>query len=165
MVYQVTRTIARMLSGAIVLIIYLFQVNNRYQAGLSAAEGFQSLGQLMLIFIGIGIAVTIAVEIVFHILFSIGLAVKESVKNGSCNDKDIEKTINQEMIEDEMAKLIELKSMRVGFITAGIGFVSSLVFLALGYPVFLMVNTVFVSFLIAGIMEGFARIYYYKRGI
>jgi len=165
MVYQVTRTIARMLSGAIVLIIYLFQVNNRYQAGPLAADGLQSLAQLMLIFIGIGIAVTIGVEIVFHILFSIGLAVKESVKNGSCNDKDIEKTLNQEMIEDEMAKLIGLKSMRVGCITVGIGFMTSLVFLALGYPVFLMVNTVFVSFLIAGVTEGFARIYYYKRGI
>jgi len=166
MAYQISRTITRILSGAILLIIYLVQVTNKYQAGLLAIDELQSLAQMMLLFIGIGIGVTIGMEIVFHILFSIGLAVKESVKKGSsCNDEEIEKTINQEFVEDEMAKLIDQKSLRVGYITAGIGFITSLVFLALDYPVFIMVNIFFVSFFIAGMMEGFARIFYYKRGV
>jgi hypothetical protein len=165
MSYQVTRTITRSLSGAAVLIIYLFHINSRYQAGLLAMDEYQSWALIMLIFIGIGIAVAIVVEIVFHILFSIGVAVKESIKGVSCNEEDIEKAIKQEMVEDEMAKLIDLKSMRAGYITAGIGFIASLIFLALDYPVFLMVNIVFGSFLTAGIIEGIARLYYYKRGV
>jgi len=165
MSYQVTRTITRILSGAAVLIVYLLYVYNRYQAGLLAMDEYQSWALTMLIFIGIGIAVAIVVEIVFHILFSIGVAVGESIKGAPCNDKDIEKTIKQEMVEDEMARMIDLKTMRVGYITVGIGFFASLIFLALDYPVFIMVNILFVSFFTAGIIEAAARLYYIKRGI
>jgi len=169
MTYQIARTLTRILSGTVLLIIYLVQVTSRYQGGVLTMDQLQSLGQLMLVFIGIGIGVTIAVEIVFHILYSIGIAVKASVKTGSCNDKDIEndieKTIEQEFVEDEMAKLIDLKSLRVGYVTSGIGFVASLIVLALGNPVFIVLNILFVSFFIAGIIESFARIFYYKRGI
>ncbi len=165
MTYQIARTLTRILSGAALLIIYLVQVTSRYQSGVLAMNELQSLAQLMLVFIGIGIGVTIAAEIVFHILFSIGLAVKETVKTGSCDDKEIEKSINQEFVEDEMAKLIDLKSLRVGYITAGIGFITSLVVLALDYSAFLVFNIFFCSFFIAGLMEGFARIFYYKRGL
>jgi len=165
MSYQVTRTITRILSGSAVLIIYLFHVNSRYQAGLLAVDQLEAWAQIMLIFIGIAIAVAIVVEIVFHILFSIGVAVKESIKGVPYNEKDIEKTINLEMLEDEMAKLIDLKSMRVGYITTVIGFIASLIFLVLNYPVFITVNILFVSFFTAGIIEGIARLYYYKRGI
>src|SRR6056297_4369360 len=112
MTYQIARTLTRILSGTVLLIIYLVQVTSRYQGGVLTMDQMQSLGQQMLVFIGIGIGVTIAVEIVFHILYSIGIAVKESVKAESCNNQDvekdieknIEKNIKQEMVEDEMAK-------------------------------------------------------------
>ena len=173
MTYQIARTITRILSGSVLLIVYLVQVTGRYQSGVLAMNELQSLAQLMLVFIGIGIGVTIAVEIVFHILYSVGIAVKESVKVEACNDKDrekdieedIEKNIKQEMVEDEMAKLIDLKSLRVGYVITGIGFITSLIILVLGYPIFLMVNILFGSFFLAGIMEGFAKIFYYIRGV
>jgi len=69
------------------------------------------------------------------------------------------------MVEDEMAKLIDLKSLRVGYVVCCIGVVFSLVLLAFGYPVFLSVNLLFVSLFIAGIVEGFSRIFFYLRGI
>lgn len=166
MTYQISRTITRILTGAVLLTVYLFQVYNRYQAGILSMEKIQSLAQLMLVFLGIGIVVTIAVEIVFHILFSIGVAMKETIKKeGDCDDKEIGRTIKQEMVEDEMAKLIDLKSLKIGYVISSIGFVSSLISLALGHPVFITVNILFVSLFIAGILEGFARIHYYKRGI
>ena len=173
MTYQIARTITRILSGTVLLIIYLLQVTSRYQTGVLAMNELQPLVQLMLVFIGIGIGVTIAVEIVFHILYSIGIAVKESVKAESCNSKEVEKdieknienNIKQEMVEDEMAKMIDLKSLRVGYVTTGIGFIASLIILVLGYPVFLMVNILFGSFFIAGIFEGLARIFYYIKGV
>ncbi|HRW93758.1 MAG TPA: hypothetical protein P5560_12475 [Thermotogota bacterium] len=166
MTYQISRTIARLFSGAVLLVIYLFQVTGRVQQGVLATGDLQSLAQLMLVFLGIGIGVTVVVEIVFHVLFSIGIAVKENIKSGgSSDDKEIEKTIKQEMVEDEMAKLIDLKSLRVGYVVCCIGVVFSLVLLAFGYPVFLSVNLLFVSLFLAGIVEGFSRIFFYLRGI
>ena len=94
----------------------------------------------MLIFIGIGIVANIVIQIVFHILLSVAVAVQEHVRNGKCDDKEIEKTIGAEMVTDEMDKLIELKSMRIGFAIAGIGFVVALVSQILSYSSAVMIN-------------------------
>jgi len=165
MSYQVAKTVTNIISGAVVLVVYLFYVSGNYQAGLLAMDDLKSWAQVMLIFIGIGIAMAIVVQIIFHILFSIGMAVKESIKNGNCNDREIEKTIEMEMVEDEMGKLIELKSMRVSYITIGAGFVASLVLLFFDYPAFIALNVLFVSFYTGGILDGFTQLYYYKRGV
>ncbi len=165
MSYQITKTVTNIFSGLAVLVVYLFYASSRYQAGLLAMDELKSWAQIMLIFIGIGIAVAIVVQIIFHILFSIGIAVNQSIKNGSCNDQDIEKTIELEMVEDEMGKLIELKAMRVSFICVGVGFVASLVLLFFDYPAFIALNVLFVSFFAAGILDGFTQLYYYLRGV
>jgi hypothetical protein len=165
MAYPIIRTLTRILAGAVVLMVYLLQLNGKYQNGLLGLNDLQPLAQMMLIFIGIGIVVFIAVEIIFHILFSIGLAVKETVKDQDCSDEEIGNRIKNEMVEDEMSKLIELKSMRAGYFTTGFGFIASVILLALGQPVFTIANILFVSFFFANIVEGFARIYYYKKGI
>jgi hypothetical protein len=165
MSYQVAKTGTNILSGAVVMIFYLLYVSSSYQAGLLAMDDLKSWAQVMLIFIGIGIALAIVVQIIFHILFSIGLAVNQSIKNGNCDDQEIEKTIKLEMVEDEMGKLIELKSMRVAYITVGIGFVASLLFLFFDYPSFIALNVLFVSFFLGSILEGFTQLYYYKRGV
>jgi len=165
MSYQIAKTVTNILSGTGVLVVYLFYVISRYQAGLLAMDELQAWAQVMLIFIGIGIAAAIVVQIVFHILFSIGMAVNQSIKNGNCNDQDLEKTIKMEMVEDEMGKLIELKSMRVSYITVGIGFVASLALLFFDYPAFIALNVLFVSFYTGGILDGFTQFYYYKKGV
>ncbi len=165
MSYQIAKTVTNILSGIAVLVVYLVYVSSRYQAGLLAMDELKSWAQIMLIFIGIGIAMAIVVQIIFHILFSIGIAVNQSIKNGSCNDQDIEKTIELEMVEDEMGKLIELKAMRVSFIFVGIGFVASLVLLFFDYPAFIALNVLFASFFAAGILDGFTQLYYYLRGV
>ncbi len=165
MSYQIAKTVTDILSGIAVLVVYLFYVSSRYQAGLLAMDELKSWAQIMLIFIAIGIAMAVVVQIIFHILFSIGIAVKQSIKNGSCKDQDIEKTIELEMVEDEMGKLIELKSMRVSYIIVGVGFVSSLGLLFFDYPAFIALNVLFVSFFAGGILDGFTQLYYYLRGV
>jgi len=165
MSYQVKRTITNILTGLIVLTAYCIYAFGRYQSGILAPEDLKSWAQIMLIFIGIGIIAAIVIQIVFHILLSIGIAIKENIKNGSCDDQEIEKTIKLEMIEDEMDKLIELKSLRVGFIVAGVGFITSLIVLLLNCPAMVMLNLLFISFSLGSILEGFAQLYYYKRGI
>jgi hypothetical protein len=165
MSYQVKRTITNILTGLIVLTAYCIYAFGRYQSGILAPDDLKSWAQIMLIFIGIGIIAAIVIQIVFHILLSIGIAIKENIKNGSCDDQEIEKTIKLEMIEDEMDKLIELKSLRVGFIVAGVGFIASLIVLLLNYPAMVMLNLLFISFSLGSILEGFTQLYYYKRGI
>jgi len=86
------------------------------------------------------------------------------MRDETCEDKVIETTIKQEMVEDERDKLIELKSLRVGFILAGIGFIAALLCLVLGYPPVLMLHILFFSFFTGSIFEGFSQLYFYRRG-
>ncbi len=90
---------------------------------------------------------------------------KEQVKNNKCDDKEIQKSIDLEMVEDEMDKLIELKAMRVGFVFAGIGFIAALVSLVLNYSPAVMLNILFVSFSIGSMAEGIAQMFYYRCGV
>jgi hypothetical protein len=119
----------------------------------------------MLLFIGIGIVVSIITQIVFHILSAIMIAIKEKMNNQDTSDEEVEKIINTEMMSDEMDKLIELKSMRVGFIFSGIGFVCGLIALALNYTPVVMLNMVFASFSIGSLLEGVQQFIYYRRGV
>ncbi|MFH5882376.1 hypothetical protein [Liberiplasma polymorphum] len=165
MSYQIKRTIVTVLVGIIILISYLTYTLTRYNRGLINLQDLSFWALTILIFIGIGIGLTIVTQIIFHIAYSIVISIKEKVKNPAITDKEIEKIIHLNMVTDEMDKLVELKSMRVGFIVSGIGFVFGLLLILFGYDAYVLINIIFLSFSIGSIGEGLMQIYYYKRGI
>jgi hypothetical protein len=165
MSYQEKRTIVSVLTGIAVLTAYCIYAFGQAQAINVAPTDLKYWARVMLIFIGIGVGASIVIQIVFHILLSIGLAVKKTIENGTVDDKVIEQEIGSEIVEDEMDKLIELKSTRVGFVVAGVGFVGALLALILDYSPAVMLNVLFISFCAGSILEGFAQLYYYRRGI
>lgn len=159
MSYQEKRTIVSTLTGILVLAAYCIYAAGKPQSDL------KSWAIAILIFIGIGIVASIIIQIVFHILLSVSIAVQKTIRNEAVQDKEIEKSINAEMVEDEMGKLIELKSTRIGFIFAGIGFVAALFSLVLNYSPVVMLNILFISFSAGSIFEGFAQLYFYRKGV
>lgn len=165
MSYQEKRTIVSIVSGVIILGAYCVYSYGKYQSGAIATDDMKFWATTILIFIGIGVVASIVIQIVFHILFSIAIAVKEQVQKGKCDNKQIEKTLELEMVEDEMDKLIGLKSMRIGFAIAGIGFIAALVSLVLNYSPVVMLNIIFVSFSIGSMIEGIAQLYFYRSGV
>jgi hypothetical protein len=165
MSYQEKRTITSIITGALVLAAYCSYMFGRSHAGAVAQGDLKFWATSMLIFIGIGIAASIVIQIIFHILLSVSIAVKKKMQDENCEDKEIERSIGAEMVEDEMDKLIELRSTQVGFILAGTGFVAALVLLVLNYSAVVMLNVVFISFSAGSLIEGFAQLYFYRRGI
>lgn len=165
MSYQEKRTITSIITGALVLAAYAIYAINRYQAGTLTVGDLRPWAIAMLIFIGAGIVASIVIQIIFHILLSISVAVREKIQDQTAEDELIEKSIKSEMIEDEMDKLIELKSSRFGLFFAGFGLVMSLISIVLRFPPAVMLNILFVSFSIGSLLEGFVQIYYYRRGI
>ena len=161
MSYQEKRTVTSMISGALVLAAYCLYAFGRYRAGTVEAGDLRFWAGRMLLFIGIGIAATILIQIVFHILMAISIAVKDR----SRDEKEINRRIEAAVVEDEMDKLIELKSSRAGFIVAGVGFVGALVSLVLGYPPAVMINIVFLSFGLGSLLEGVVSLVYYRKGV
>jgi hypothetical protein len=108
MSYQEKRTIVSMGTGAAILAAYCFDAFGRYRAGAIAPDDLRAWAVTMLIFFGIGAAAMIAIQIVFHILLSVYIAVQKKIQNENCDDKEIDKSIESEMIEDEMDKLAVL---------------------------------------------------------
>jgi hypothetical protein len=165
MSYQEKRTVVSILSGVLVLAAYCIYAFSRSSSGAVAPGDLKTWAGTMLIFIGIGVVTSIIIQIVFHILLSISIAVQKKIQDEKMDDKEIEKSIHSEMVEDERDKLIELKSNRIGFFFAGIGFVAALIFLVLGFSPVVMLNILFISFSVGSLLEGFLQLYYYRKGI
>jgi hypothetical protein len=166
MSYQEKRSITSILTGLLVLAAYCFYAFGKYNTGAVAPDDLKFWASTMLIFIAIGVGVSIIIQIVFHILLSISFAIERSIENEQqCDEKEIEKMIKWEMVEDERDKLIELKTMKIGFIIAGAGFVGALVSLVLNYPPLVMLNIIYICFSIGGLCEGVGQIYYYRKGV
>lgn len=164
MSYQEKRTGASIFSGIVILAAYcLYAFNPNRLAGLTPGD-LKPWATSMLIFIAVGIGVTIVIQIVFHILYSISLAVQTKIVNQQSDDKEIERAINREMVEDERDKQIELKSSRIGFFVAGAGFVAGLLALVLNYSPVVMLNILYLSFSAGSLLEGIGSLYYYRKG-
>ena len=165
MSYKVKRTIVSIATSVVLMAAYCIYAFGKVNSGTVAMDDLKFWATAILVFIGIGIVAMIVIQIVFHILLSIALAVKEQVQTGKCNDKEIEKTLELDMVEDEMDKLIGLKSMRISFVIVGIGFATALVSLVLNFSPAVMLNIMFASFYIGSLIEGITQLHYYKAGV
>jgi len=165
MSYSEKRAVVSIFAGIAVLVSYCLTVFGKVKSGAAAPDDLKFWAGAMLLFIIIGIVASIVIQIVFHILLSMAIAIREQVATGKSDDKNVEKKIAAEMIEDERDKLVELKAMRVGFAVAGVGFVTALIYAYLGFSVGVMTNIMFFSFSVGSILEGFSQIFFYRRGV
>ena len=163
MSYQEKRTIISVVSGVLLLAAYSIYAFGK--AGMANLDNLAFWAKTMLIFIGIGIVATIITQIVFHIALSVGMAIKQKLNDETCDDKEIERSIEREMVEDEMGKLIELKASKISNAAAGVGFLGGLVALALGGSAVVMLNILFFSCGIGGLIEGLVQVRYYRKGV
>lgn len=165
MSYKEKKIIVSLVTGLLILATYCIYTLNKIQLGTAALDDLKFWATTILIFIGIGFVALIIILIVFHILLSVTIAVKEEIQNREYDDKKIAKTLELDMVEDEMEKLIGLKAMRISFAVVGIGFIAALVSLVLNYSPAVMLNIMFFSFGIGSMIEGFTQLYFYRRGV
>ncbi len=169
MTFHEKKTIVTSVTGLIITLSYLFYAIFKYNEGSAESLTLKFWALTILIFIGIGVVGIIIIMILFHIFYSISIAIKLKIENKDITDKEIEQKIAQmiktDTVEDEMGKLIELKSMRIGFVFAGIGFILALVSILLNYSPIIMLNILFLSFSLGSALEGLTQLYYYRKGI
>jgi hypothetical protein len=149
----------------IILAAYCIHASTKQNLGDAVTGDIKFWAGTILIYIGIGSVANVIVQIVFHIVLSVSIAVKETIERGQSDDKEIEKRINSDMVEDEMDRLISLKSMRISFFVAGLGFMAGLIAIILNYSAVVMLNILFITFSGGSVLEGFAQIYYYRKGV
>jgi len=108
---------------------------------------FRFWGKAILILI----PVTISAQIIIHIIFAIF--------NKIVTDEEISN------IADERDKLIELKATRISHSTFTLGFMLAMASQAVGMQPWVMFITLISSGFIAAIVLGFAKLYFYRKGV
>ena len=155
MTFKSKRTITSIITGLILATAYCFYALSQ---NAPAAEDISAWATTILIFIGIAVAANITIMIFFHIAYSIGVTAKEH--------DNAERIIAAETAEDEMDKLVELKSSRAGYICAGIGIMAALVWLAfLDTSVVVALHLLLAGSFAGSMIEGIISIRLYERGV
>jgi hypothetical protein len=148
MSYQEKQSILSLVNTILILGVYSLYVYNNYIAGNpDIIYDMKFLGKAFMILIPF----TIVVQIVMHILFVIF--------NKIITMEDPPKK------EDEMDKLIELKSIRISHWVFIVGFFSAMASQAIGMAPYVMFLSFVVSGFVAGIISDIAKIYYYRKGV
>ena len=158
MTYNSKRTIVSMVAGTILAVSYII-----YALVIKppASDDLKPWAVSLLVFIGMGIISQILIQIVFHIAFAIGIVVK-----GEAVDKEnIGRIFTSIGTEDEMNKLISLKSSRIGYICAGVGLLITLAALALGVSEVAALHILVGSFVVGSLAEGCASVRFHERGV
>ena len=159
MTFKSKRVIASMVAGAAQAVAYIVYMLSTHAP---APEDVRAWALTMLVFIGIAIVANIIIQILFHIAYSVGVAVKERAQD----DKKVERIIAAETDEDEMDKLVSLKSSRIGYVCIGIGFIAALVGLAfLGASAVVALHILLGAFFAGSFIEGGLSVYFYERGV
>jgi Na+-transporting methylmalonyl-CoA/oxaloacetate decarboxylase gamma subunit len=168
MSYQEKRIVASLVTGIFVMVTYCLYGIARYQAlGNSLLNNLKFWATAMLIVMGLGIVVMILIQILLHIVLAVANEVKKEISKKLPCDKKIVSSDESEItyLEDEMDKLIALKSSNYSFGILGFGFVAGLVSLYYQLPPAIMLNAVFLSFMLASLVEGCLQLRFYRKGI
>lgn len=146
--YQEKQSILSLVNTFLILGFYSLYVYNKYiAANPEIIYDMKFLGKAFLILIPF----TIVVQIVMHILFVIF--------NKIITREDPPKR------EDEMDKLIQLKSLRAAHWVFIVGFFLAMASQALGMEPYIMFLSFIVSGFVSGMISDIAKIYFYRRGV
>lgn len=150
MSYQEKNVTVALVSHLLILVYYLFNLLPIIQSGEWIAS---KLYALWLVVIG----ATILVTIVGSILTNIILSIFEAIRSQKYEDP--------RFITDERDHLIELKGIRIEYITYSIGVLLSIFVFIFGQPPLMMISLIFVFGILAEIAGDIAKITLYRRGL
>ena len=158
MTYNSKRYIMSMVTGVLSLAAYIIYV---LTSKAPAQEDIMGWARLMLAFIGIAVGLQVIVQIAYHVGYAIRVSLKEQDKDG----EKTKKIINSAMVVDERDKLINLKSLRVGYTCAGIGLIVALFTLAGGVPYVIALHIIVGAGAAGALIEGCVAVFFHERGV
>lgn len=150
MSYQEKNITVSLVSHLFIMVYYLVNLFPIIQTGEWIASRLYGLWAIV---IGVNILVTIIGSILTNIL----LTIVEAVRSKKYEDP--------RFITDERDSLIELKGIRVSYITFSVGVLISVFAFIFGQPPLMMISLIFVFSILAEIVGDIAQITLYRRGL
>ena len=150
MSYQEKNVTVALVSHLLILVYYFFNLLPIIQSGDWAANKLYALWLVVIV-------TTILVTIIGSILTNIILSIVETIRSRKYEDP--------RFITDERDHLIELKGIRIEYITYSIGVLCSILAFIFGQPPLLMISMIFAFGILAEIAGDIAKITLYRRGL
>jgi hypothetical protein len=150
MSYQEKNITVSLVSHLFILTYYLANLFPIIQSGGWVANELYALWAIV-------IGATILVNIIGSILTNILLSIVEAIRSQKYEDP--------RFITDERDNLIELKGIRVSYITYSLGVLVSIFAFIFGQPPLMMISLIFVFGILAEIAGDIAQITLYRRGL
>ncbi len=150
MSYQEKNITVSLVSHLFIMVYYLVNLFPIIQSGEWVASTLYGLWATV---IGVNILVTIIGSILTNIL----LTIVEAVQSKKYEDP--------RFITDERDHLIELKGIRVSYITFSVGVLISVFAFIFGQPALMMISLIFVFSILAEVVGDIAQITLYRRGL
>lgn len=148
MSFQEKKNIVSLVTTLLIFSVYSMYVFQKYQEGsFHTTNEFSFWGAFILVLI----PVSIVAKIIIHIIFSI-------INTIATNEKE-------PLITDELDQLIALKSTRNSHYVFIIGFLLSMIPLAMGQPPYLMFIILISSGLLSEVVGIFTQLYLYRKGV
>jgi hypothetical protein len=150
MSYQEKSITVALTSYLLLLGYYLVNLFQMLQAGGLVAARVFSLWVIVII-------ATIIVNIIANILTNIVLSIVQAIKTRTAE-------VEEQFIADERDKLIDLKGMKVAYLTFSVGVLLAMLTFVFGQPPLVMFSLIILFSIVAEIIGGIAQIYLYRRG-
>lgn len=148
MSFQEKKNIVSLVTTLLIFSVYSMYVFQKYQEGsFHTTNEFSFWGAFILVLI----PVSIVAKIIIHIIFSI-------INTIATNEKE-------PLITDELDQLIALKSTRNSHYVFIIGFLLSMIPLAMGQPPYLMFIILISSGLLSEVVGIVTQLYLYRKGV
>lgn len=148
MTYQEKKSIVTLFSTILIFVLYCLFMYPKYPEGSAdITKVFHYWGSFVLVLTLVSIVAHIIISIVFNIFFRVTTGEKEPA------------------FEDELDKLIRLKSIRISFAVFVIGFLLAMGSLVLDRPPSAMFIILIVSGFASDVTGSLSRLYHYRRGV
>jgi len=153
MSFRETNIIVYGISMLVTSIGYAVVMSNMVDAGqFNGPDAMSLLGKSVLILMGCAIVLTIALVVLSTIIFTI----RQKAKNGENKQPKFEL--------DERDQMIELRVTRITEVITGLGYVVSMIALAMGQTPFVTINMIVASFMLGAISGQVIKLFIYRRG-
>jgi hypothetical protein len=148
MPYQEKENLVNIFSAILITGIYALIIYQKHlQGAFDLTEDYRQWGIIFLIFIGVSIVARIIIYIIFYIINTIATRKEEK------------------RVSDERDRLIKLKSTRNSHHAFSIGFMLSILGLAIGMPVYWIFIAFVICCLASELIDNFSQIYYSRKGV
>ena len=149
MTYQERQAVGNLIAGIIIFAAYFYWVWRAIDGGLLGNENAATtIGRGILVLILGGVLLNIGIQILTSIAVSI-----------------ITREPKPSFVVDERDRMLELRAVRVSYTIIGMGFIASMVALALGLVPLVVLQFIVLSFAVGTIFESILMLIFYRWSV